>query len=124
MGTNLEATAAVGLHAILVLMCHSGQASQTCFVLLQINEEGPAKSRARRWARVLEKNSYSWPEVLRRYLLATRAKTGIPQPQLLQPDTHLSLLPDNVAAVKGALELANKPWWRCTIFSCFVHCVS
>ena len=81
-------------------------------VLLQINEEGPAKSRARRWARVLDKNSYSWPEVLRRYLLATRAKAGIPQAHLMQADTHLSLLPDNVAAVKGALELANKPWWR------------
>jgi len=30
----------------------------------------------------------------------------------VQADTALSLLPDNVAAVKGALELANKPWYR------------
>jgi len=77
-----------------------------------VSEEGPGKSRARRWARVVHKNSFTWPEILRRYLLATRAKTGIPQAQLMQGDTALSLLPDNVAAVKGALELANKPWYR------------
>ncbi len=77
-----------------------------------MSEEGPGKSRARRWARVVHKNSFTWPEILRRYLLATRAKTGIPQAHLVQADTALSLLPDNVAAVKGALELANKPWYR------------
>ena len=77
-----------------------------------MSEEGPGKSRARRWARVVNKNSFTWPEILRRYLLATRAKTGIPQAQLLQPDSELGLLPDSVAAVKGALEVANKPWYR------------
>ncbi|DBA80639.1 TPA: hypothetical protein ACH3X1_007887 [Trebouxia sp. C0004] len=84
----------------------------SCVLLDQVSEEGSGKSRARRWARVVHKNSFTWPEILRRYLLATRAKTGIPQAQLMQADTALSLLPDNVAAVKGALELANKPWYR------------
>ncbi|KAL0037869.1 hypothetical protein WJX79_002900 [Trebouxia sp. C0005] len=84
----------------------------SCVLLDQVSEEGPGKSRARRWARVVHKNSFTWPEILRRYLLATRAKTGIPQAQLMQADTALSLLPDNVAAVKGALELASKPWYR------------
>lgn len=78
----------------------------------QVSEDGPLKSRAKRWARVVDKNSFTWPEVLRRYLLATRAKQGVPQAQLLQPDADLSLLPDHVAAVKGALELAETPWYR------------
>lgn len=82
---------------------------------LQVNEEGPGKSRARRWARVFHKSTCTWPEILRRYLLATRAKTGIPQAQLTTPDPHLSLLPDHVAAVKGALQLAAKPWYRCAL---------
>ena len=77
-----------------------------------MNEEGPGKSRSRRWARVFHKSTCTWPEILRRYLLATRAKTGIPQAQLTTPDPHLSLLPDHVAAVKGALQLAAKPWYR------------
>ena len=79
---------------------------------VQVGEEGSAKSRARRWARVVNNNSFTWPEILRRYLLATRAKSGIPQAQLQLPDAGLSLLPDNVAAVKGALELGHKPWYR------------
>ena len=79
---------------------------------LQVNEEGSGKSRARRWARVFHRSTCTWPEILRRYLLATRAKTGIPHPHLTTPDPHLSLLPDSVAAVKGALELAAKPWYR------------
>ncbi|KAL3155881.1 hypothetical protein ABBQ32_012881 [Trebouxia sp. C0010 RCD-2024] len=84
----------------------------SCVLLDQVNEEGPGKSRARRWARVFHKSTCTWPEILRRYLLATRAKTGIPQAQLTTPDPHLSLLPDHVAAVKGALQLAAKPWYR------------
>lgn len=85
---------------------------------MQVNEEGPGKSRARRWARVFHKSTCTWPEILRRYLLATRAKTGIPQAQLATPDPHLSLLPDHVAAVKGALQLAATPWYRCALWLC------
>ncbi|KAK2078741.1 hypothetical protein QBZ16_003581 [Prototheca wickerhamii] len=43
-----------------------------CCLIEQQNQDPPMKARARRWARVLTPNT--WPEILRRYLLATRGR--------------------------------------------------
>lgn len=48
-----------------------------CCLLEQHNWESPAKGRARRWTRVLMDST--WPEVLRRYLLASRVAAAAPE---------------------------------------------
>jgi hypothetical protein len=65
------------------------------------------RSRAKRWGRALDR--HTWPEVLRRYLLATRA--GLPM-----CDEHLAAadvvdLSADAVAVHAALQLGRQPWW-------------
>lgn len=43
-----------------------------------MNQDPPAKGRARRWSRMLTLSDAVWPELLRRYLATTRAKAGPP----------------------------------------------
>lgn len=68
------------------------------------------RSRARRWARVVDEAT--WPEVLRRYLLATRAT--LPQPSAVDLSADPALLDDDVIAVCAAELLAGRPYYRCS----------
>lgn len=66
------------------------------------------RSRAKRWARILD--THTWPNILRRYLLATRADLPITE-QDVATDDILSLTPDRLA-VKSALLLGSgERWW-------------
>ncbi len=67
------------------------------------------RSRARRWARVVD--DATWPEVLRRYLLATRAMLPQPSPQELTSD--VSCIDDDAAAVMAAMLLTERSFLRC-----------
>ena len=67
------------------------------------------RSRARRWARVVDEAT--WPEVLRRYLLATRAT--LPQPSADDLSADPASLDDDVIAVCAAELLAGQPYHRC-----------
>ena len=79
--------------------------------VVQIGMEGVVRSRAKRWARVID--DATWPEVLRRYLLASRA--GLPVPEGLDaladdpPTAHLS---DDAACIVAAKQLAEQPYHK------------
>jgi hypothetical protein len=66
------------------------------------------RSRAKRWARILD--TVTWPSILRRYLLATRANLPISDADVVSDDA-LAFSP-NQLAVKAALELGTKRWWK------------
>lgn len=66
------------------------------------------RSRARRWARVVD--DATWPEVLRRYLLATRAM--LPQPSLQELASDVSCIEDDAAAVMAASMLSEQSFLR------------
>jgi hypothetical protein len=85
------------------------------------------RSRAKRWARVLD--SSTWPEVLRRYLLASRAALAFPEAAAAEElavagggaagdadaaaaaGTLLRATPDEIA-VQAALRLGRRDWWE------------
>lgn len=79
----------------------------------QVGQEGLMRSRARRWARVMDEAT--WPEVLRRYLLVSRA--ALPRPdQAAAPDQApeaAALLDDDAASVRFAGLLAERPFYEC-----------
>ena len=77
---------------------------------LQVGQEGYMRSRARRWARVVD--DATWPEVLRRYLLATRAM--LPQPPLQELAGDVSCTNDDAAAVMAASMLSEQSFLRCS----------
>ena len=76
------------------------------------------RSRARRWARCCDEAT--WPEVLRRYLLASRA--SLPRPPTAHaggaaadgdaPEEAASSLDDDAAAVRTAELLTEQPFYR------------
>ena len=71
--------------------------------------EGVVKSRAKRWARVIDEAT--WPEILRRYLLASR--TGLPVPPDLHrfdAQTETGALDDHTACIVGAKLLSEMPF--------------
>ena len=74
----------------------------------QVGQEGYMRSRARRWARVVD--DAPWPEVLRRYLLATRAM--LPQPSEAELARDVSCIDDDEAAVMAASLLAQQSFLR------------
>lgn len=74
-------------------------------VLMLIQEHGPAYLKAKRWGRVV--NGATWPEVLRRYLLLSRANQAVTESQL--DCTEWWSMEDDVLAVKAALMLARTP---------------
>ncbi len=76
---------------------------------MQVGQDGLMRSRARRWARVVDEAT--WPEVLRRYLLATRAT--LPQPSADDLSADPATLDDDVIAVCAAELLAGRPYHRC-----------
>ena len=73
--------------------------------------EGVVKSRAKRWANCLDE--FTWPEILRRYLLASRVGLTLPE-TLRDADETVdpSLLDDNSACILGAKLLAKLPYDR------------
>jgi hypothetical protein len=76
------------------------------------------RSRARRWARVVDEAT--WPEILRRYLLATRAM--MPQLEAADLAADSATLDDDATAIKAAQLLETQPYHRCAaIFSRCVH---
>lgn len=75
---------------------------------LQVGQEGYMRSRARRWARVVD--DATWPEVLRRYLLATRAM--LPQPSAQDLASDVSCIDDDAAAVMAASILSERSFLR------------
>ena len=77
--------------------------------LLQVGQEGYMRSRARRWARVVD--DATWPEVLRRYLLATRAM--LPQPSEAETAGDVSNIDDDATAVLAASLLSEQSFLRC-----------
>lgn len=78
---------------------------------LQMGMEGVVKSRAKRWGRVIDETT--WPEVLRRYLLASRAGLAVP-PHLAEvhADTEAADMDDNLACIVGAQLLSQMPYHR------------
>ena len=75
----------------------------------QVGQDGLMRSRARRWARVVDEAT--WPEILRRYLLATRATMPHPDADHLAADS--ALMDDDTTAVKVAHLLETQPYHRC-----------
>ena len=73
--------------------------------------EGVVKSRAKRWANCLDE--FTWPEILRRYLLASRVGMTL-QEQLHTADETVdtSTLDDDSACMLGARLLAKLPAHR------------
>ena len=70
------------------------------------------RSRAKRWTNCLDE--FTWPEVLRRYLLASRVGMSLPA-HLRKADAgpvDPSLLDDDSACILGAQLLANTPFYR------------
>ena len=65
------------------------------------------RSRAKRWGRLLDLQT--WPEVLRRYCLATRAGLPMSEEQLRSLDVA-AMTADEVA-VHAALRLGRTGWW-------------
>lgn len=76
---------------------------------MQMGMEGVVKSRAKRWGRVIDE--YTWSEILRRYLLASRAGLAVPD-NLDQVDnqTDTGGMDDNLACIVGAKLLAEMPY--------------
>ena len=66
------------------------------------------RSRAKRWARVINENT--WPDILRRYLLASRINKPVSDADIKSDDV-VRYAPDEVA-VKAAVQLGNKPYWE------------
>ena len=66
------------------------------------------RSRARRWARVVDEAT--WPEILRRYILATRAT--MQQPSAADISGDVSALDDDSAAIRAAGQLGLQPFHK------------
>jgi hypothetical protein len=66
------------------------------------------RSRAKRWARVMD--AFTWPNILRRYLLASRADRPITESDVASDDL-ISFTPDQLA-VKIALAVGAHRWWQ------------
>ncbi|KAK9824389.1 hypothetical protein WJX72_009931 [[Myrmecia] bisecta] len=79
-----------------------------CILLEQVGQGGPTSSRARRWARVVDETT--WPEILRRYLLASRAPLGVLASAI--DGVEVSALDDHAAAIVTARELGQKPFYK------------
>ena len=71
--------------------------------------EGVVKSRAKRWARVIDEST--WPEILRRYLLASRTGLAVPEGMAeLDNQADTGLMDDHYACILGAKLLAEMPY--------------
>ena len=83
----------------------------TCSPALQAAEQqhGISTAKARKWARVT--TASTWPEVLRRYLLASRAAHPIADEVLTRSDAEVPYLRDHEVAVRAALVLAEDAWY-------------
>lgn len=100
---------------------------------VQVSQTGSVRSRARRWARVID--SYTWPEILKRYLLTSRralfawnhdgalhlelyfAKPGQFQPGLSICGGSVYSIPiedmdDSQAALRAAKDLTRMPYYK------------
>ena len=92
-------------------ICFCTKLNLSRMLCVQVGQEGYMRSRARRWARVVD--DATWPEVLRRYLLATRAM--LPQPSEAELARDVSCIDDDEAAVMAASLLAQQSFLRCVI---------
>jgi hypothetical protein len=80
--------------------------------VLQMGMEGVVRSRAKRWGRVIDEAT--WPEVLRRYLLASRAGLSVPVDlSAVHADSETADMDDNLACIVGAKLLSQMPYHRC-----------
>ena len=78
---------------------------------VQISMEGVVKSRAKRWANCLDE--FTWPEILRRYLLASRVGMTLQEHLHTADETvDTSTLDDDSACMLGARLLARLPAHR------------
>ena len=78
---------------------------------MQMSMEGVVKSRAKRWANCLDE--YTWPEVLRRYLLASRVGMTLPESlRNAEASVDTAALDDNSACILGAKLLAKMPFYK------------
>lgn len=91
-----------------------GVRDESRFFTQQVGQDGLMRSRARRWARCVDEAT--WPEVLRRYLLASRAT--LPQPSAADLSADSALADDDVAAVCAAEFLADRPFYRRDLPKC------
>ncbi|CAD7702456.1 unnamed protein product [Ostreobium quekettii] len=78
-----------------------------CVLLDQVGQTGMARSRARRWARVVD--HATWPEVLRRYLLASREAQGVAKVDVR--DTAVEFMDDHQIAQRAAEDLGSSPFY-------------
>ncbi len=74
------------------------------WICLQINGGGPFASHVKRWARLLERGGAdapgsSWPELLRRYLLASRGGSPVTE-QDMERDDYALMSDDMVGVVE------------------------
>ena len=109
----------LSLHSGAPDLVHAGlcaDAAATCLVstcgpALQAAEQqhGISTAKARKWARVT--TASTWPEVLRRYLLASRAAHPIADEVLTRSDAEVPYLRDHEVAVRAALVLAEDAWY-------------
>lgn len=93
-------------HCTIWWVLHS-EAGGDCALVTVRSRDAVKRSRAKRWGRVLD--SHTWPEVLRRYLLATRAGLPMSDEQLAAAD--VADLGADAVAVHAALQLGRQPWW-------------
>ena len=69
------------------------------------------KSRAKRWGRVID--DATWPEILRRYLLASRA--GLPVPEdldVMDVNLDTASIDDHTACIVAAKLMSELPYHR------------
>ena len=79
----------------------------TCEPRVQVKLGGPGRSRAKRGCRLVDEAT--WPEVLRRYLLASRTYWPLPEGQDATPP---ALLDDHAVAVAASQALADTPFYK------------
>ncbi|KAK9860443.1 hypothetical protein WJX84_001872 [Apatococcus fuscideae] len=80
-------------------------------VLLElVGTESSGRSRWKRWARVLDETT--WPEVLRRYLLSSRAARMLGRMEIPIQSAKAACLEDDMAAVWGAHTLITTPYHK------------
>lgn len=80
-------------------------------VAVQMAMEGVVRSRAKRWGRIIDEST--WPEILRRYLFASRA--GLPVPENLndvREDVDTTNMDDHTACIVGAKLMSEMPFHR------------
>eukprot|EP00892_Ulva_mutabilis_P000579 jgi/Ulvmu1/10521/UM064_0059.1 len=80
---------------------------RSCLLELVQLETPLKRSRAKRWGRLLD--LHTWPEVLRRYCLATRA--GLPMSEEHLRSVDVGAMTADEIAVHAALRLGRAGWW-------------